>query len=68
MIKHNYPDDGFAAIVIGDKANFVGKVRKGQIAYVHETISVVTALTLEELKTILTERGLKFSEPKTPTA
>jgi hypothetical protein len=60
--KLSHLNDGFVAIVAGDKALLIGAVKKDEPYVIAENSELVSAPTLEGLKTILTERGLKFNE------
>lgn len=62
FISSTYESDGVAAIIEKTNARIIGKVIKGSKYMVAPSLEVVTAPTLAELKTLLTERGLTFNE------
>lgn len=62
MIKSKYTSDCVAALAKGGKAQILGSMKKDASYSVAKEFEVITAPTLEDLKTLLTERGLKFSE------
>jgi hypothetical protein len=61
LSKHTI--NGFAAVISGTKATIVGAVRKDAKYGVATGMEVVASPTIEELKTLLTQRGIEFKEP-----
>jgi len=62
MIKSKYISDCVAAIAKSGKAQILGSMKKDAPYSVAKDFEVITAPTLEDLKTLLTERGLTFNE------
>lgn len=64
MIKSKYDSDCVAALVRGENARILGAMKKDAPYLISKDVEIVTAPTLEDLKTLLTERGLKFNQTK----
>jgi hypothetical protein len=62
MIKSKYTADCVAALVKNGKGSILGAMKKDMPYLIMEGVEVVTAPTLEDLKTMLTERNVQFSE------
>lgn len=62
MIKGKYTSDCIAALVKDGKGSIIGAMKKDMPYMVMNGVEVVTAPTLAELKTLLTEREVKFNE------
>jgi hypothetical protein len=62
MIKSKYTSDCVAALVKDGKGSILGAMKKDMPYLVMEGVEVVTAPTLEDLKTLLTDRNIRFKE------
>lgn len=64
MIKSKYESNCVVALVRGQDARILGAMKKDAPYLISEDVEIVTAPTLEDLKTLLMERGLKFNQTK----
>jgi len=61
-IRSKYTQDGVFALVLGNKASIIGKCVKDTPYMMISNKEIVYGSTLEDLKTLLTEREVKFNE------